>query len=603
MAGAKHLYGMHDLDTTWASLVRGAARTAWGVVTLEIGDDPNNHASQNFDEYAHYGISMMGRLNYSHHGRGTIPVPDRYDEFAVRCANFVRNSHGCTWWFIGNEPNIKGERPEGQTITPQNYARCYKMCYDAIKAVSSDHRVLTAAIAPYNDETGWCVDYWQDMLEEILLLGGTTDGLNLHTYSRGASPASIVSEAKMNFPYDSYYNGFRAYRDFLAATPRSLSHLQGYITETDQLEPWENRENGWVEAAYREIDEWNRTGGKQKIGNLCLYRWSIDDKWSISNKQAVINQFSQTLQRTNYLAPAVDLLPPVATAASVVVIAPAGANIRSGPGTNYAILGTAAEGTVMPLQGVSGDQTWYVVESAWGNGWVYAPLVTAVLAGDLPIIVNPAPPATTEAINRDWLVKAFSRVLAVDPLVAQAVLAVESAGRAFEGGLMIIRLETHILKEQVSQRAPDKVSQVNDHFRFGSPPWTGQEWRSAVNGPWQTLHDGGQQEEWAAFAVARKIDETSAMCSISMGSAQVMGFNHKASGYLTVQQMFNDYNNPTTGEFNQVAGFFAYVVKAGAVDEMQRKDWLGFARIYNGPGQSAYYAEAMETKYRELGGR
>ena len=45
----------------------------------------------------------------------------------------------------------------------------------------------------------------------------------------------------MGTPFQSYHREFRAYRDFMAAVPTSMRHLPVYITETDQIEPWTDR--------------------------------------------------------------------------------------------------------------------------------------------------------------------------------------------------------------------------------------------------------------------------------------------------------------------------------------------------------------------------
>ena len=211
---AKHLFAMHDWDTVWAALIKGAAKNGWCVVTEEICDNPNDMSGRDYRYMSDYGITPIVRLNYSHHGQGTIPVEDRYDEFAVRCANFVRNSQGCFMWIIGNEPNIIDERPDkNKKLTPASYICCYAMCYSAIKQVSVEHRVAVAPVAPYNETTGWCVDYWREMLVELRRRGSNTDFLPLHTYSRGGDPNSVSSKDKMNAPYQAYDNGVRADRD------------------------------------------------------------------------------------------------------------------------------------------------------------------------------------------------------------------------------------------------------------------------------------------------------------------------------------------------------------------------------------------------------
>ena len=60
---------------------------------------------------------------------------------------------------------------------------------------------------------------------------------------------------------------------------------------------------------------------------------------------------------------------------------------------------------------------------------------------------------------------------------------------------------------------------------------------SSPSDSWRTLHGTGQDAEWAAFEMARRLDETAAMRSISMGASQIMGFNHAAIGYASAREM------------------------------------------------------------------
>jgi hypothetical protein len=378
--------------------------------------------------------------------------------------------------------------------------------------------------------------------------------------------------------------------------------------ETDQLEPWADTNSGWVKAAYSEIDNWNRTPGTIKINSLVLYRWPKFDDWWIIGKNGVINDFKNTLTTTNFLVPVgsnVSLPVIVVGGPTVKITAPAGANVRSGPGTSYTTLGALPQGYVSPLTGRSDDSQWYRITTGWGDGWVYSPLVEVSASTVVPVVYNVPPPApvASQKIDRDWLITTLSRVMGIDKLIATAVLMIESAGNAFgPDGNMIIRFENHVFRNEIAKTHPELLSQVDAHFKIGDPPWTGHQWRQD-NGAWQNQHDGGQAEEWATFNLARKIDETAAMKAISMGAAQILGSNYLAVGFGSPQEMFYAYNDKNTGEFSQVAGFFAYLRAANLVDAVKDRDWKKFAGSYNGSGQVDYYANALAAKYAELGGK
>lgn len=292
---SNYLYACHDASADWAGIIRDFGVTGWAIQSEEIGDDPNNRSGNDYSYLAAYGVTPIVRLNYSHHGQGTIPLPDRYYAFAERCANFVTASNGCRHWIIANEPNLRAERYADVPITPGSYAECFNKCRSQILHRSTQHQVIPAAIAPYNADTGWCLDYWREMLSAIVMTDGGVDGLALHTYSRGSNPASITSEDKMDAPYQTCYNGFRAYRDFLALVPSAMRALPIYITETDQLKAWADANSGWVQSAYAEINDWNGATGHQGIHCLALYRWENYDHWGFCQKNGVIDDFQGAL--------------------------------------------------------------------------------------------------------------------------------------------------------------------------------------------------------------------------------------------------------------------------------------------------------------------
>jgi hypothetical protein len=306
--GGMNIYGVHDANRDWAGIIHDFGMTGWAVISESIGDDPTNHSGGDYRNLAAYGVTPIVRLNYSHHGNGTIPLQRNFNAFAERCANFVTASNGCRHWVIGNEPNLRAERYGDVPITPRQYAECFDKCRTQIKHRSVQHMVMPAAIAPYNADTGWCMDYWKEMLSQIVMNDGGADGLALHCYSRGPIPNSIRSDDKMDAPYQEYHNGFRAYRDFLALVPAIMRALPVYITETDQLEPWADTNSGWVRAAYDEIDQWNKGQGNQGIHCLALYRWENFDQWGFCRKNGVIDDFRAALT-LDYQAPTTPTLP------------------------------------------------------------------------------------------------------------------------------------------------------------------------------------------------------------------------------------------------------------------------------------------------------
>lgn len=322
-----------------------AGRPGWILFSEAIGADPNDRSGKDYSAFSEQGLTVIVRLNHGYYPHGTLPFSSEYGNFARRCANFVAASRGCHLWIIGNEMNYAVERPgarglvrsgmegdpflrgleqrhnalhptladidheetslfvdAGEAITPERYARCYRLCRNAIH-LAPDHeedRVLIGAICPWNTHTiypgnphGDWIKYFQDIL--MLIGPNQCDGITLHTYTHGADPALILDDSQLSaFPQYAYH--FQAYRDFMRAIPNNLRNLPVYLTEANQDQPWEDSNTGWIQEAYAEIHRWNLEPGNQKIRALILYRWPVSDLWHIEDKPGVIRDFVQALR-------------------------------------------------------------------------------------------------------------------------------------------------------------------------------------------------------------------------------------------------------------------------------------------------------------------
>jgi hypothetical protein len=287
------LHGIHDVDE--AELM--SDRPGWIVATVAIGYDPADHSGANFYAWTSRGYGVIVRLNNGYGSTGTIPTVEHYEQFAARCANFVGASPGVYRVIIGNEPNHENERPNGVYITPEQYARCFTMCRNAIKGVSVQIQVMPAAIAPYHADGMDCMEYWRKMLGRIAANGGC-DGIILHAYTRSSNPADITSTAMMGPPLEGQYSGFLTYQNQAdIASSAGFGGLPAYITEFNELldHGWDDANTGVVQAAYREINNWNLGGEKPQIHALCLYRSNRDDKWSFADKNGVKDDFRQAV--------------------------------------------------------------------------------------------------------------------------------------------------------------------------------------------------------------------------------------------------------------------------------------------------------------------
>jgi LysM repeat protein len=302
-----YLYGLHDRGGEY--LMSWAGRKSWVLITEALGCNPSDMSGRSYADLADAGYGIIVRLNNGYGQVGTLPRSDYYADFARRCGNFIECSAGCHIWIIGNEPNLSVERPggpqHGELITPERYAQAFTLCRQEIRSRPGHEadQVVMAAVGPWNVETAypanpsgdWIV-YFQDV---IRLLGARLDGIALHTYGRDASPAGIVSEARMDPPFHRRRKMFRTYIDFMEAIPATARHLAVYITETDQNLAWLDEPNNWIQEAYAEIDRWNANPDNQPIRSLVLYRWTKvpGDIWNIRERPQVIADFRAALQR------------------------------------------------------------------------------------------------------------------------------------------------------------------------------------------------------------------------------------------------------------------------------------------------------------------
>jgi len=197
--------------------------------------------------------------------------------------------------------------------------------------------------------------------------------------------------------------------------------------------------------------------------------------------------------------------------------------------------------------------------------------------------VGAKPPGLTDASYED-----AANSLDVEVEAIKAVSEVESGrGGGFEDGKHpTIRYELH----QFNQRTKSVYLQTH--------PWLAQrKWDQG-----KAYHNLGQQGEYSmlynAMILGRprlKIEQ--ALSSASWGRFQVMGFNYQSVGWTSVIEFVLDmYKN----EGNQLKAFVGFLKSVNLESTLQKHDWEGFARAYNGGGQVDQYGGKMKTAYERL---
>ncbi|MXO59239.1 DUF3380 domain-containing protein [Altererythrobacter salegens] len=105
----------------------------------------------------------------------------------------------------------------------------------------------------------------------------------------------------------------------------------------------------------------------------------------------------------------------------------------------------------------------------------------------------------------------------------------------------------------------------------------------------------GKELEYGRLEEAMALDEKAALSSASWGKFQVMGFNHKLVGEPSLDTFIDTM---VSGEPGQLKYFIGYIKATGLADELQRLDWRGFARGYNGASFEKFnYDKKMQRAF------
>lgn len=83
------------------------------------------------------------------------------------------------------------------------------------------------------------------------------------------------------------------------------------------------------------------------------------------------------------------------------------------------------------------------------------------------------------------------------------------------------------------------------------------------------------------LAAAMRLDEGAALQSASWGISQVLGENYQMVGYATPQAFVADM---LQSEDLQLLAGIKFIEKRGIAGALKARDWVAFAKVYNGPG-------------------
>lgn len=162
----------------------------------------------------------------------------------------------------------------------------------------------------------------------------------------------------------------------------------------------------------------------------------------------------------------------------------------------------------------------------------------------------------------------------------RAVDAVESRGRGFhpDSRRPIILFEPHVFSKRSGGRFDDS------HPSISYPTWNTRPYPPS------------QAQRYVQLFAALDLDATAALKSASWGRFQIMGFNHLACGFSTVQDFVRAM---VAGEAPQLLAFAAFVrANPPMLAALRSADWAGFARLYNGPAFAVHgYDQKLKVAY------
>ena len=171
-------------------------------------------------------------------------------------------------------------------------------------------------------------------------------------------------------------------------------------------------------------------------------------------------------------------------------------------------------------------------------------------------------------------------LLGVEVACVKAVTSVESSGGGFyASGLPKILFEAHVFARQTAQK-----------YNISNPKISSAKWNKA-------LYAGGEKE-LNRLKEAMTLDESAALRSASWGLFQILGINHKACGFNSVQEFVTAH---VESEAKQLDAFVKFL-KANKMDvSLRNKNWQAFAKAYNGPAfKSNSYDTKLEAAYNKF---
>lgn len=168
-------------------------------------------------------------------------------------------------------------------------------------------------------------------------------------------------------------------------------------------------------------------------------------------------------------------------------------------------------------------------------------------------------------------------LISCETAALMAVKKVETGGKGGfintpQGRKPAILFEGHVFWSQLKNRNIDPGQYATGNEDILYPSWTTKYYKGGV-------------KEYDRLEKARLIHREAADSSTSWGMFQIMGFNHAACGEKTVADFVAMMHK---SELHQLLLSLRFINANPKMRiALQRRDWAGFARLYNGSGYAA----------------
>lgn len=191
------------------------------------------------------------------------------------------------------------------------------------------------------------------------------------------------------------------------------------------------------------------------------------------------------------------------------------------------------------------------------------------------------------------LIRTVANRLELEPALLKAIQVVESGNRDgfLPDGKPVILFEGHIMYREFHKKFPERDLGYlcKNYSSVFYPKWDKSKYMGGIG-------------EWNRLNLARKLDEECALLSASWGMFQIMGFNFKLCG---CRDVFEFVRKMAESNEMQLELMYFFMANSGCLEYlMKEKDWVGFAKKYNGPGyaQNAY-DQKLRNAYENFKGK